>query len=713
MSVKYLESSKVLMLNTSKCTYAMKVSEEGELIHLYWGAKIICENDLPSINELRSITTLSMVEKYDCREYVEWGRNSYLEPALKVEFADGTRGLRLVYKEHLVKNISENVQKVSVILKDTVLNFEAELVYKIIFDLDIIERSVIIRNIGKDALYLDRAFSASLFLPYRENYRLTNFGGAWAHEYQKKSVNNISGQIVMQSRTGLSGPEFVPFFMLDENANANERSGEVYFATLEWSGNWKILIDKDIYNRTLISAGISDFDFRWCLDGGEQFETPVFAIGYTQDGFGAVTNAMHAYEKEYIMAEAEKNREIPLVYNAYGSFFSQINEQKIMGIIDKASSLGVELFVMDAGWTGYGDDTTYTYSSGFGDWEVNKDRFPNGLKPISDAVHKSGMKFGMWMEPEAVSPESKLYKNHPDWICEFNGRKAEIEGKRYVLNFAEDAAAEYMTNRIINLIEEYKLDYFKMDFCRMSVVMAWKNKNLKHQKEVWVRYVLNLYKCYSTIKKKFPNILIENCASGGFRADLGMLSFAGRMNRSDNQDPMDVLKLHEGFCYFLLPKLAGGGCHISDVFTKHINGRISTMKFQAYVGMMGSLAIGKNLNTITDEEYEELKEYIKLYKEIRPIVHNGIMYRIESAFDKPYSAYLYVYDDNAVLFAFSACMQFAATPENFRLCGLEKDAKYDVGEYGIRSGSGLMNVGLQIKLRGDMDCKIIKITKIK
>lgn len=711
--IKYFEDEKTFMLSTNVSTYAFKINDEGYPVHLFYGAKTEHICDLPTMDELKKTTTLSNLEEADAREYPEWGGEFMPEPSIMARFKNGVRDLILKFSSYKTEE-KNDAQILYLKLYDDYVKLSVTLKYKVYDNLDIIERNCIIKNESEDKCFLDRAFSASVFLPYQDNYRLTTLCGAWAGEYQiTEQVLNRS-EVVLQSRTGLSGPEFAPFFMLDENSFANEKSGNVYFGTLIWSGNWKFIFEKDSSNRTIVSGGISDFDFSWCLDVGEEFETPVFLFGYTENGFGDVSKKLHTYQREYIMHPNEKNRIMPLVYNAYGTFMSQISEEKITSVIKKAASLGVELFVMDSGWTGFGDDKEYNYRQGFGDWVVNKDRFPNGLKPIADKIHQNGMKFGIWLEPEAVNPKSNLFKEHPDWVHNFNGREPIERGFRYVLNFANEDAAKYMTDKVLNFIKEYDIDCFKMDFCRFNVMMADRNLDFDHQKEVWVRHVKNLYKFYETIKKEYPDIIIENCASGGFRADLGMLKFSGRMNRSDNQDPLDILKIHEGFSMFLLPKLAGGGCHISDMFTQHINSRTSAMKFQAHVGMMGSLAIGKNLNEITLEEEEELKEYVKLYKEIRETIQLGDVYRIASPRKKPYAVFEYVSKDKqkAVVCAYSQSMQFAKMPERIKLDGLLKDALYNVEGYGIKSGKGLMDIGIQIPLRGDMDSKIIKIEKV-
>ena len=273
---------------------------------------------------------------------------------------------------------------------------------------------------------------------------------------------------------------------------------------------------------------------------------------------------------------------------------------------------------------------------------------------------------------------------------------------------------EYLTGCIIRLIETCGVDYFKIDYNRM----LWEADSTVFtdcdRQSLWAKYVENLCGMYDDIKRRYPNLLFENCAGGGQRTDISMLRFSGRINRSDNQDPLDILTIHEGFSYFMLPKLAGGGCHISDIYTHHFNHRTSPMRFQAHTAMMGSLAVGKNLTTMTPEEAEELRGYIELHKRLRRTVQSGDIYRLASLREKEYAAFEYLAPerDEAVLFVFCRGIQFMRVYENIRLDGLEEDALYEVEGVGIKSGRALMRVGLRFIFEGDMDSRVVVIKKI-
>lgn len=697
MSIQYHENERLFVLHTKSSTYAFDINEEEKTDHLYWGEKIRRIEDIPDFLSLAKRWTIRSLPGDDIQEYRGWGGYSFTEPCLKVRFSDGTRKLFLKYQGYEIK---DNVLIVE--LADQMYPISVKLKYQVYEEFDLIERSAQIVNKGTEPIFIEQAFSADWKLPYRDDYEIVYFTGTWGAEYQIQKREVYPGKLVLETRTGLSGPEAVPFFMIHEKDQAAEHRGGVYFYSLAWSGNWKAVIDKDKANRVSVVGGINNFDFEWELKAGECFDTPVFTAGYTEGGYGQVSRNIHDYERQVVMHPYEKDRIMPVISNVYGTFWSDINEERIMGIIERAKEIGVECLLLDAGWQGEGDIGNIEYRKGMGTWNVNKTRFPNGLKVIADKLHENGMKFGLWMEPEAIHPENELLKEHPEYVLQYKACGPESWASAYVLNFALDEVRDYITDIICRLIEENDVDYFKIDFNRFI-------PHIGDCKADWVKYVRNMYKCYNDVKERFPELLFENCASGGMRIDLGMLKFSGRINRSDNQDPLDILKLHEGYSYFMLPKLAGGGCHISDMYTKYFNNRVSTMKYQAHVAMAGSLAIGKNLVDMSPEQLNELKEYVDLYKKIRHVVHLGDLYRLVSPREKSYAVFEYVSKDKseAVLFVLGQSMQFMQVPERLKILGLEEEALYEVENYGVFSGDGLQKIGLQISLTGDMDSEII------
>jgi len=716
MSIVYLENHRIFLLQTNKSTYAVHIDSQDRLLHLYWGPKLTDVRDLPTVENLRNCRKVEQAAPAVFLEYAgkdcrtdNWEGSSVVRSVLDITFADGTRNVELRYHSYTIDN-----ETLTITLVDELFCLFVDLEYQLWPDMDLVGRRTRIRNCGEMPLTIDSVFSALWRLPRRGKYRLTHMSGSWGSEYRLMRQDVLNGEYLLESRSGLSGPQAVPFFMLDENGTATEQQGSVYFGTLQWSGNHKIIVEKDEFDFVHVRGGVSDYDFAWPLAAGEAFETPVFLAGWTNCGFGQASIALHDFQRKVLMRKEERERIMPVLFNPFGVFQEAIDEEKVLSLVDQVAALGIECYILDAGWFGYG--VGLDYAKGIGDWKVNTIRFPNGLHKVADAIHDKGMLFGLWMEPETVHPDSELYRLHPDWILRYPAREPKIEHSRYILNFALDDVREYMLDVVCKLIDEYQLDYFKMDLCRSISESGSPLFPPEQQKTLNVRYVRNLYAFYNEIARRYPKLMIENCAGGGRRVDLGMIQFSGRINRSDNQDPLDILRIHEGFSHIMIPKLAGGGCHISRYanVTKRINGRSATLRFMAHVGMMGSLAVGENLLKCTQDELQEIAGYIARYKEIRRTICMGDCHRLASATDKPYAAFEYVMRDGAeaVLFVLGQFMHYSHTiVEPIRLYGLIEDAEYDVEEYGVHTGRGLMNAGLYIPLIGDMDSHVIHIRR--
>ena len=595
----------------------------------------------------------------------------------------------------------------SIYMKDTYYPLSVKLVYRIYKNSDIIDRYSVVTNNGENPATLESILSATWYLPRRKGYRLTHLSGSWAREYQIEQLMLTQTKVLLETRRGTSGPDANSVFFLDEDGEANEEYGKVWFGGVHWSGNWKIAIEKNRYNQVKISGGINDFDFCWQLKQGEAFESPVFSGGYTDKGFGDATRILHDYQKDYLLTPEKAKMVMPVLLNVFGTLRNNIDEEKLMKLPDYARNVGVELFVVDAGWHGFSSNV----HENLGDWDPHVTRFPNGLKPLIEKVTSLGMDFGIWMEPEMTNTNSHLFKEHPDWILRFKNREGTYAFHRRVLNLARDDVKEFVYGTIYKLLSENNIKYFKIDNNRYITEMCWQEADIPDQKSVWVKYVQNFYDIFARLNKAFPKVIFENCASGGGRVDLAMSKYFCRINRSDNQDPLDELKLHEGFSYAYLPKMAGGGCHISALFSAHINNRVTPMRYQAHTAMLGSLAIGENLYECSSEKLDELKGYVELYKDIREVVHLGQIYRLVTARENPYAVFEYVSKDKkrAVLFVLGKSMQFRDVLPRIRFRGLDPDAVYDVEGYKSMSGKGLMESGLQVKLEGDFDSKVIRI----
>ena len=747
MAIQYFENEKTFLLQTRNTSYAFCVGEKDYLLHLHWGGKVNGPEDLPTVQELSQRVTLvgRGSDRVELLEYRSWGGASTKEPALKITFPDGTRNLYLVYKSHDV-----NGDTLRVNLAEPQYGVEVTLCYRVCEEFDIIERWAEIKNTSCESFNIEIAAGASWKLPDRNEYRLTYFTGAYAHEFQMNREKVGSAKRVLETRRGLSGYDCAPFFMIDDGT-ASEHHGAVYFGSVLWSGNWKITVERDSLDQTCVTGGINDFDFTYLLGAGQTYTTAKFIAGYlTEGGFGGVGRRMHRYERAEIIHPMERDRILPIIYNTHNTFWNRVDEKLVLDEIDAAAKAGIELFVLEGGWTGYHDlDSTVNNSQahrlGYGTWEVNELRFPNGLKPIADRIHGHGMKFGLWIEPEAVFPTNKLALEHPDWIVGYEHRESERIGAMgtLTLDMANDDACDYIIDVFTKLIGENEIDYVKNDFNRAIPHMGYRSGSLEHKKEGWDRYVRNMWRCYRTLKERFPNLIFENSAAGGKRTDLAMLGIAGRMHRSDNQDPLDAVTMFDTMSYFIPPKFQGGACFVSAAFSQWFNERPATIEYQGHMAMLSSMSVSMSLQESSQENMEELRRVIELDKQVREVTQLGDMYRIASVLENDYGVYQYVnYEQTkSVVFVMGQTMQFAQMPERARLMGLKPDAKYKVTghgkfykkpfcryevnqpgyyqevpervkEYGVFSGNGLMSAGLRIWVKGNARSEVITIEEI-
>ena len=746
MAISYWENEKTFLLQTENTSYGFCISPSGYLIHLHWGGKVNRPGDLPTLDQLRQRVSMigRTVSEMEMLEYRAWGGASAKEPALKITFPDGTRSLYLVYCSHTVE---ENVLRITT--RDTQYGVTVVLCYRVCEKFDIIERWAEIKNIGDTAFTVEMA-AVDWHLPERDDYRLTYFSGNYGHEFQMNRERLGPSKRVLETRRGLSGFDCAPFFMIDDGTTS-EHHGAVYFGSVLWSGNWKITVQRDCNDQVTVTGGINDFDFTYLLEPGQSYTTAKFIAGYlTEGGFGGVGRRMHRYERAEIIHPMERDRILPIIYNTHNTFWNRVDEKIVLDEIDAAAKVGIELFILEGGWTGYHDvDSTVNNSQshrlGYGTWEVNTLRFPNGLKPIADRIHSHGMKFGLWIEPEAVFPTNKIALEHPDWIVGYEHRESEQTGAMgtLTLDMANDDACDYIIEVFTKLIGENEIDYVKNDFNRHIPHMGYRSGAPERKKEGWDRYVRNMWRCYGTLKERFPDLIFENSAAGGKRTDLAMLQIAGRMHRSDNQDPLDAVTMFDTMSYFIPPKFQGGACFVSGKFSQWFNHRPASIEYQGHMAMLSSMSVSMPLQTSCEEDMEELRRVIQLDKQVREVTQLGDMYRIASVLDKDYGVYQYVNDEKtkSVVFVMGRTMQFAQMPERARLMGLKPDAcykvtghgkfyqkpfcRYEVGQpgyyqeipertrdYGTFTGSGLMHVGLPLWLKGNAQSEVMVIEEV-
>jgi alpha-galactosidase len=707
-SIRFEESRKFWLLTTSHSSYAMGLTQDGQLQHLYWGGPLWRVGDVPAAAQREDISSFDPHQMLENEEFPGWGGPRYYEPALKITRADGGRDLVLRF-------VSQRIQSndLDITLKDIRDDIEVTLHYRVYPDTGIISRSATIRNRTKQPVTIESAQSATWYLPSGDGYRLSYLSGRWAAETQLNREPIHEGMKVIESRIGHTGHNLNPWFAIDKG-DAGEEHGRVWFGALAWSGNWRITVEQTPYRQVRVTGGYNTFDFSYPLKPGGALETPAFYGGFAERGFGEASRLLHNLEREDIAPQGAKSRVRPVLYNSWEATEFNVSESGQNELADKAAELGVELFVMDDGWFGKRNNDR----AGLGDWFPNMDKFPNGLKPLIDHVNQLGMDFGLWVEPEMVNRDSDLYRAHPDWVMNFPERPRSELRNQLVLNLARDDVREYIFNVLDKLATQYNIRYFKWDMNRTFSEPGWPEQALEDQRKLWVKYVWNLYDIMDRLRAKHPKLEIESCSGGGGRIDVGILKRVDEFWTSDNTEAFDRLRIQEGFSEAYAAKFMSAW--VTDV--PNMNGRSTPLQYRFLVAMQGALGIGANLNKWSEKDSRVAKQMVALDKPIRETVQLGSLYRLLSSRINDVTANEYVSSNGrqAVLFAFRHSQEYSTPPPAVQLRGLEPRAVYKMesidGKLVDRrpelSGAYLMENGLDLNLRGDFDSTAVVLDRI-
>jgi len=708
-TVRFDSARKLWFLSTRDTSYVLGINEQNEMQHVYWGKRIAAENDFAPAH-LASAYGFETREGRTAEEYPAWGGMRYAEPCLKVTFPDGNRDLVLKFDS---QKIGSDILEIT--LKDISYGVFVTLRYRVFTAFDVIEKSVRVDNRTKEPIVVESAQSGVWHLPSGQHYRLSYLHGYWAGETRLAQEPIDPGKKILESRRGNTSGQANPWFAIDAGGAADEEHGKVWFGALGWSGNWKLVIEDTPYDQVRVVGGFNDFDFSYPLKPGESLNTPLFYGGYTELGFGDASRLMHSFEREAILPARSAGHLRPILYNSWEATEFNVDEAGQKALADKAARIGVELFVMDDGWFGQRNDD----HAGLGDWYVNPQKFPNGLGPLIQYVKSKGMKFGLWVEPEMVNPNSNLYRKHPDWVINFSGRPRTEGRNQLVLNLARDDVKEYLLATLVKLLRENDIDFLKWDMNRHFSEPGWPAVAPADERKLWVNYVLNLYDIIDQLRAKYPKLEIESCSGGGGRVDLGILKRVEQAWSSDNTDAFDRLTIQDGFTHAYAPKLMMDW--VTDV--PNMNGRSTPLKFRFLAAMMGSMGIGANLNRWSDEDFALASKMAAYYKTIRATVQEGDLYRLASPHEGELTASQYVSRDGrqSVLFAFLRSQQFLRPAPTISLRGLDPNANYRVisiddkliDKADVLSGAYVMNHGLNFNLTGDFDSTSITLERVK
>ena len=703
-------SGPVFRLDGGNTTYAFGVNERGELQQIYWGGKLGANDVIAPAKANPEAAAFDSSYNTTPQEYAGWGAGLYQEPALKVTFADGNRDLVL----HYVSSSKPDGHSLDVVLKDISRAVTVTLHYQIDPDSGILARSATIENHEAKPVMIEQAAAAAFSLP-PAHYTLSYLSGRWGGEWTLNQETVHQGQRVLESRRGSTGSQLNPWFALGRG-DADEEHGETWFGSLAWSGSWRITVEQDTIDKVRVTGGFNPFDFGYQLKPGEKLESPIFYAGYSAHGMGGASRLLNHFTLTHILPQAPNPKLRPVIYNSWEATEMNVTESGQEALAEKAKALGIDRFVMDDGWFGQ----RKTDHAGLGDWYVNKEKFPDGLKPLIDKVHSLGMDFGLWVEPEMVNPDSDLYRKHPDWVLNFPGRPRNEARNQLVLNLARPDVRAYVFGFLDKLLSENQIAFLKWDYNRNWSEPGWDQVAPDEQKKVYVEFTRNLYSILAELRAKHPGIEIESCSGGGGRVDLGILHYTDEVWPSDNTDPLDRLTLQDGFTHAYPVQVMMAWVTDSPHW---LNNRATSITYRMLVSMQGSLGIGGNLNKWSEEDLATTKRLIAAYHQVQKTITQGDLYRLISPTNgSEFSATETVSPDKsqAVFFTFVHSTQEKRSFPRLQLRGLDPagmyalssiEGKADDGTPTEASGAWWMNHGIDIALRGDFQGAAFRLDK--
>lgn len=697
--IRFSTDTQTFYLHTERTTYAFCINELNEPEHLYYGARIP-EEDIRHIRSRHCYSFAPYAERVGdtvsptvyMREFPVVNDGDFRTAMLSVTDGDGRYGARMQYCGYELREgrlpISQlphsrgiNAESLSVRLYNERKKIAAVLHYVVYPACDAIVRYTQIVNEGERDIRLQKVSSFCLDIEGHEFDSIELFG---TYQYERGVVSRSPlryGSAGQCSRKGTSGHQGNPFFAVCSH-NADENSGEAYGFNLVYSGNYKNEIEVDERGNTRIVSGVSDDRFEYPLLPGESFYSPEAVLVYSADGLGGISRRMHDFVRAEIINPEFVSKHRPVVLNTWEGCYFDVDENKLLAMADGALEMGAELLVLDDGWFRSND------TEGLGDWLTDRKRFPSGLKDLSEKLRAKGLGFGLWFEPEMVSKRSALYAAHPDWAVG-NGDEQYLGRSQLVLDFSRSEVVDYVFTRMCEVLDGLKIEYIKWD---MNRYISEAGTRAGAQGAFFHNYMRGVYDLLSRITSRYPHILLETCAGGGGRFDLGMLYYSPQIWTSDNTDPYNRTAIQLG------TSLAYPNSCIASHITQNVgSGLNADLAFRYATAVFGTYGYELHPDELTKEERAQLKRYAETYRENEDLILCGDLYRVEQS-PKFVSYVLVAKDKSRALLTFEQLFYNALDKTKvLHLRGLDKDAYYRCSLDGkTYNGAVLENVGLRI-----------------
>jgi len=729
MGIQYHSNERIFHLQSKETSYVIQLLHVGIPVHVYWGRKIR-SGGLTSILQRVERCSFSpnpypddMTISYDTlpQEYPAYGAGDFRHPGYQIQAENGTTVSEAIYDKHRIykgKPTLTGLPATYVEHEDEAETLELELVdatagmriilsYTVFNELNAITRSVRFINEGADSLRLLRALSMSV--DFRDSdYDLLHLSGSWARERYVERRALASGMQGVESRRGASSHAHNPFIAL-LSKGADEDHGDVYGVSLVYSGNFAAQVEVEPYRTARLSIGINPFDFNWLLEAGQSFQTPEAVMVFSPEGIGAMSRTYHKLYRTRLCRGTFRDQTRPVLVNNWEATYFDFNAEKIESIARAGSELGMELFVLDDGWFGHRDDD----KSSLGDWFVDAKKLPAGLEDLAKRVNNLDMQFGLWFEPEMISPDSELYRQHPDWCLHVPNRRRTEGRMQLILDFSREDVCQAIGDQVADVLRSAPISYVKWDMNRNMSEIGSALLPAERQRETAHRYILGLYGVLERITSEFPDVLFESCSGGGGRFDPGMLYYMPQTWTSDNTDAISRLKIQYGTS--IVYPISSMGSHVSAVPNHQVH-RNTSLELRGHIAMSGNFGYELDLTKFTEEEKAIVREQVALYKDLRSLVQFGDQYRLLSPFEGNETSWMIVSEDKSEAVVVYA--RVLAEPNDalyyLRLKGLDPEADYEwVDGGGVYGGDLLMYAGLPIPiLHGDFQSVLWRFKKV-
>lgn len=708
MGIVYSKSDRTFTIQTKNTTYQMQVDPYGFLLHLYYGKKTdgSCMDYLLTYYD-RGFSgnpfdagddrTYSMDALP--QEYPSYGTGDYRSTALIVENADGSTACDLRYRSHHIFNGKYKIpglpavyadetesQTLEIVMEDAVTGVEVTLQYGVLPDYDVITRSEKIVYRGEGKICIRKAQSACLDF-VQGKYDLLTFYGRHAMERTMQREPVTHGSHVIGSVRGTSSHQYNPMMILADE-NTTDQYGNCYAMSFVYSGNFKGETLKDQFGQTRALMGLQDEMFSYPLAEGETFYTPEVLLTFSGSGMNLLSQNLHRCIRQHICRGKYKESVRPVLVNSWEASYFDFDGDTLYELAKEAKHAGIDMLVLDDGWFGKRDDD----NSGLGDWFVNEKKLGGTLGDLIKKINDLGVKFGIWVEPEMISEDSDLYREHPDWALTIPGRNPVHARNQLVLDFSRKEVVDHIFDQICKVLDQGNIEYVKWDMNRS--LMDVFSRGTEDQGRVMYDYVLGLYDFLERIVTRYPDLLIEGCSGGGGRFDAGMMYYTPQIWCSDNTDALDRLQIQYGTSFGY--PVSAVGSHVSAV-PNHQTGRITSLHTRGVVAMAGTFGYELNLGKLSEEEKQEIRLQVEEYRKFAPLIQTGLYYRLSDPAREEYVAWAFVSEDqkevllNVVLQEIHGNM----TVNYVKLQGLKCSAIYRDTETGkIYNGAALMEAGI-------------------